>query len=275
MDKQHSPEPPDDRAPLAPADPPLAEASRILGISLRLTYRLIERGELETYVLGRRRVTAASIRLFRAKCLAAGARLQPVVAKRPRGRPRKPRPEEHPQAPAGRAEVEAFKDRMIAMQDIESATRERAKMSKFENPERVLAKLSTRAEFEIRARRLDFLSHRRGLAAEGRRGPGQAAPTGPEGARRQRPRHRSRRRRRSSARTATASSRTTKTASLGRHRVSSAPVQHLSTAGLDQAVADADAGRTRQWAARCCRCGSRIGWLPRCHDGQQADRAAT
>ena len=100
MDKQHSPEAPDDPASLAPADPTLAEASRVLGISLRLTYRLIEKGELETYVLGRRRVTAASIRLYRAKCLAAGPQLQPVIAKRPPGRPRKPRPEEHPQIPA-------------------------------------------------------------------------------------------------------------------------------------------------------------------------------
>jgi excisionase family DNA binding protein len=97
MDKHHPLEPPDDRAPLAPADPTLAEASRILGISLRLTYRLIEKGELETYVLGRRRVTAASIRLYRAKCLAAGPQLQPVIAKRPPGRPRKDRSEQHPQ----------------------------------------------------------------------------------------------------------------------------------------------------------------------------------
>ena len=98
MDKHHSPQAPGGPAPLAPADPTLAEGRRILGISLRLTYRLIERGELETYVLGRRRVTAASITLYRAKCLAAGPQLQSIIAKRPPGRPRKSRPEERPQA---------------------------------------------------------------------------------------------------------------------------------------------------------------------------------
>jgi excisionase family DNA binding protein len=98
MDKHHPPEPPDDRASLAPADPTLAEASRILGVSLRLIYRLIEKGELETYVLGRRRVTAASIRRLREIAIAKGPQLQPVIAKNPPGRPRKPRPEEQPQA---------------------------------------------------------------------------------------------------------------------------------------------------------------------------------
>ena len=100
MDKQHPAEAPDDPTPLAPADPTLAEASRILGISLRLTYRLIERGELETYVLGRRRVTAASIRRLREIAIAKGPQLQPVIAKRPVGRPRKDHAEGHPQTAA-------------------------------------------------------------------------------------------------------------------------------------------------------------------------------
>jgi excisionase family DNA binding protein len=93
------PEPLDDRAPLAPADPTLDEAARILGVSRRLVYKLIERGELETYVLVHRRITAASIRRLREIAIAKGPQLQEPLntGKRKIGRPRK-RPEERPPA---------------------------------------------------------------------------------------------------------------------------------------------------------------------------------
>jgi hypothetical protein len=101
MDKQHPPEAPDDPAPLAPADPTLGDTARILDVSLRVVYRLIAERELDTYVLVRRRVTAASIRRYRAKRLAAGPQLEARAAalqtRRP-GRPPKDRAEEHPLA---------------------------------------------------------------------------------------------------------------------------------------------------------------------------------
>jgi excisionase family DNA binding protein len=83
-------------SPLAP-DPVIAEACEMLGVSLRVMYRLIKSGEVQGFVLGgRRRVTFESLRRYREICLARGHQLLPLnhPGKRARGRPKKHRPEQ-------------------------------------------------------------------------------------------------------------------------------------------------------------------------------------
>jgi excisionase family DNA binding protein len=77
--------------PLAP-DPLIVEACEMLGVSLRVMYRLIANGEVQGFVLGgRRRVTLDSLVRYREVCIARGHQLLPLnhPGKRARGRPPK------------------------------------------------------------------------------------------------------------------------------------------------------------------------------------------
>jgi hypothetical protein len=98
------------------------------------------------------------------------------------------------------------------------------------------------AEFEIRARRLDQLPHRRGAAAESRCGPGPAAPVGAQGIDRQRARYRYPSEcRQNRGRLLHRGPRPRARSRPGRQ-----PVQRQSDAGVDQAPAPAYPRRARQ-----------------------------
>ena len=87
----------------APPDLAIGQAMFYLGLSARSVQRLCETGAVESYRLGgdARRIVFASVRAYRQACLDRGPQFarRPVTAKRPRGRPRKPRPESPPQTP--------------------------------------------------------------------------------------------------------------------------------------------------------------------------------
>lgn len=82
------------------------EAGKFLGdppLSRRSMYGLAKEGRVKSYrMLAKRLFERPSLKAFRAECRAAGPQLlEPASltdAKRRPGRPRKPRPEEHPQA---------------------------------------------------------------------------------------------------------------------------------------------------------------------------------
>jgi excisionase family DNA binding protein len=81
-------------------DPTMEQVEEIDGIPRRTQYKLIRSGEIESYLFaGRRRIIRASIKRYRERQIAKGPQLQPfITGKRKIGRPRKPRPQEHPQA---------------------------------------------------------------------------------------------------------------------------------------------------------------------------------
>jgi hypothetical protein len=79
--------------PVDVPDPDTNGARQILGgLSKESIYRLAKRGEIDGYTLcGRRFWTLSSLRAYRARQIAAGPQFAPpLIAKRPRGRPRKP-----------------------------------------------------------------------------------------------------------------------------------------------------------------------------------------
>jgi len=85
-----------------PPDPSIMQTTQILGLSRRKIYRLVEAGQLVSYVLGgKRRVSLASIKFYIDQCRVAGSQLSipPVTGKRKPGRPRK-----HPKPVPGAAE---------------------------------------------------------------------------------------------------------------------------------------------------------------------------
>jgi hypothetical protein len=81
-------------------DPDTDTAGRLLSdppLSKKTIYRLAAKGEITGYVLsGKRLWRRASLRAYKARCIAAGLQLgPPATGPRPRGRPRKhPRPEQ-------------------------------------------------------------------------------------------------------------------------------------------------------------------------------------
>ena len=77
-------------------DPDTNGARKLLGdLSKESIYRLAKKGEIDGYVLcGKRFWTLASLRAYRARQIALGPQFgAPATGKRPRGRPRKPKPE--------------------------------------------------------------------------------------------------------------------------------------------------------------------------------------
>ena len=80
-------------------DPTMKQVEQEEGILIRAQYRLIRAGEIASYVFaGRRRIVRTSIRAYRQRQINKGPQLQPLFTgqKRPRGRPKKPRPEQEP-----------------------------------------------------------------------------------------------------------------------------------------------------------------------------------
>jgi excisionase family DNA binding protein len=77
-----------------PLDGTVEQVMQMLLLSKRQIYRLCETGDLESYKLGElRRITWASVRRYRERCLAAGPQLKQkplvITGKRRVGRPRK------------------------------------------------------------------------------------------------------------------------------------------------------------------------------------------
>jgi hypothetical protein len=85
----------------APPDITIGQTMWFLQLSARAVQRLISDAVLDSFVLGvdNRRIVFDSVLAYREACRAQGPQLsqRPVTGKRPPGRPRKPRPEEHPQ----------------------------------------------------------------------------------------------------------------------------------------------------------------------------------
>jgi hypothetical protein len=80
-------------------DPDTPTTCALLGIAKESLYRLAKRQLVQGYLLaGKRRWDRQSLYNYVASCKAAGPQFNPPVTKRGPGRPRKPRPEERPQA---------------------------------------------------------------------------------------------------------------------------------------------------------------------------------